>query len=175
MLVCTMPVFFACYELRRERKYRILIASAIVILLAALLFSYGRGAWLALATGTFAYWLIRKRWLLPTYIIAVVIVIGFVFWAKSNDRYLRFANDYKTTIFHRDFRQHLIATYKLKDLSTAERFYRWIAGVRMIKDEPFTGYGPNSFYYNYKSYAIPTFKTWVSKNEERSTVHNYFL
>ncbi|MGN6399401.1 MAG: hypothetical protein ACTHMD_03040, partial [Flavisolibacter sp.] len=31
------------------------------------------------------------------------------------------------------------------------------------------------FYENYKSYAVPAFKTWVSKNEEHSTVHNYFL
>ncbi|MBK5269860.1 MAG: O-antigen ligase family protein, partial [Bacteroidia bacterium] len=70
---------------------------------------------------------------------------------------------------------HLIATYQLKDVSTAERFYRWVAGVRMIKDNPLTGFGPNTFYENYRSYAVPAFKTWVSNNEDRSTVHNYFL
>jgi O-antigen ligase len=63
----------------------------------------------------------------------------------------------------------------MKDLSTAERYYRWIAGVRMAEDSWQTGFGPNSFYNNYKGYTIPAFKTWVSKNEEHSTVHNYFL
>jgi O-antigen ligase len=63
----------------------------------------------------------------------------------------------------------------LKDVSTAERFYRWIAGVRMIKDNWLTGYGPTTFYDNYKGYAVPAFKTWVSKNRDHSTVHNYFL
>ncbi|MEO7984463.1 MAG: O-antigen ligase family protein, partial [Bacteroidota bacterium] len=63
----------------------------------------------------------------------------------------------------------------LKDVSTEERFYRWIAGIRMIKDNWLTGYGPNTFYNNYKSYTIPAYKTWVSDNPEHSTVHNYFL
>jgi O-antigen ligase len=63
----------------------------------------------------------------------------------------------------------------MKDLSTAERSYRWIAGVRMIKDSWMTGFGPGSFFSEYKSYTLPAFKTWVSKNAEHSTVHNYFL
>jgi len=45
----------------------------------------------------------------------------------------------------------------------------------MIKDNWLTGYGPNTFYDNYKGYAVPAYKTWVSDNPERSTVHNYFL
>ncbi|MDB5197578.1 MAG: O-antigen ligase family protein, partial [Flaviaesturariibacter sp.] len=38
-----------------------------------------------------------------------------------------------------------------------------------------TGYGPNTFYQNYKGHGVTAFKTWVSENEEHSTVHNYFL
>ncbi|MBK8953719.1 MAG: O-antigen ligase family protein [Chitinophagaceae bacterium] len=97
------------------------------------------------------------------------------FLAKQNDRYLQYAHDFKTTIFHKNFNEHLIATYRLKDVSTAERFYRWIAGVRMIKDNPVIGFGPGSFYPNYKEYTVPAFKTWVSNNKDHSTVHNYFL
>ncbi|MGI8599228.1 MAG: O-antigen ligase family protein, partial [Chitinophagaceae bacterium] len=66
-------------------------------------------------------------------------------------------------------------TYQLKDVSSAERFYRWIAGIRMIKDYWATGSGPNTFYPLYKQYTVPAFRTWVSRNEEKSTVHNYFL
>jgi len=175
MLVCVIPIFYAFYQLNKKRKNKNLIKAAILILLIALFFSYARGAWLALVAGAITYWLIKKKFLVITYFSTIIITISFLFWIKNEDRYLQFANDYKTTIFHKDFGKHLIATYQLKDVSTAERFYRWIAGVRMIKDNWLTGYGPNTFYYNYKSYAIPTFKTWVSKNEDRSTVHNYFL
>lgn len=175
MLVCVIPLFFAFYKLTQPGKKRFLIFIAIIILLTALFFSYSRGAWLALLVGVFSYWLIQKRKLFVFFVSVVIITIGLLFWIKNNDRYLKFANDYKTTIFHKNFEEHLIATYKLKDVSTAERFYRWIAGVRMVKDNWLTGYGPNTFYYNYKPYAVPAFRTWVSNNEDHSTVHNYFL
>src|SRR5437762_7966758 len=45
----------------------------------------------------------------------------------------------------------------------------------MVKDKWLTGFGPNTFYDNYKPYSLPAFKTWVSDNKEHSTVHNYFL
>lgn len=56
-----------------------------------------------------------------------------------------------------------------------ERLYRWVAGIRMSKDRALTGYGPNAFYYYYKPYAVTSFRTWVSRNLEHSTTHNYFL
>jgi len=175
MLVCLLPVLVAYFILSKKRNLRVLLAGAIIIALIALFFSYSRGAWLALVAGIIAYWLIKKRLLFYSYITAIALTITLLFWIKGNDRYLRYAHDYKTTIFHQDFSDHLISTYKLKDVSTAERFYRWIAGVRMIKDNWLTGYGPNTFYENYKGYAVPAYKTWVSDNPERSTVHNYFL
>ena len=175
MLVCIVPVLIALYHLSKTKKPRTNIVLAIIIVLIALFFAYARGAWLALFAGLLSYWFIKKRLLFYSYIVAIIITIGSLFWIKANDHYLQFTHDYNTTIFHENFREHLIATYKLKDVSTAERFYRWIAGVRMIKDNWLTGYGPATFYNNYKSYTVPAFKTWVSKNRDHSTVHNYFL
>lgn len=56
-----------------------------------------------------------------------------------------------------------------------ERFYRWIAGLKMVNEELLKGYGPNTFSLHYKEYTVDAFKTWVSSNEEKSSVHNYFL
>ncbi len=175
MLVCFVPLLIAFYKLTKKQHLRLLTGAALSVVLIALFFSYARGAWLALLAGLFTYWLIQHRLLIYAYIIALIVVITSIFWLKSGDRYLLYAHDYKTTIFHKDFNEHLVATYKLKDVSTAERFYRWIAGVRMIKDNWLTGYGPNTFYGSYKPYAVPAYKTWVSDNKDRSTVHNYFL
>ncbi|MBC7946642.1 MAG: O-antigen ligase family protein [Chitinophagaceae bacterium] len=175
MLVCLVPIVFAFYWHATNKALKFFLAGVILMLLAALLFSYARGAWLALLTGGIAYWLTRKRILVGTYVVAMLILLGSVVWLRSGDKYLSYAHDYRTTIFHQDFREHLRATYEFKDVSTAERFYRWIAGVRMIKENPLTGFGPATFYNNYKPYAVPAFKTWVSNNPEHSTVHNYFL
>jgi O-antigen ligase len=175
MIVFTLPLLAAVYFLSKDDLVKAMAGASILILLIAIFFSYARGAWLAVATGLVAWWLLRRRWLLQGYIIAMVLAIAAVFWLKSNDRYLQYAHDFKTTIYHKDFKEHLVATYQLKDVSTAERFYRWIAGVRMIKDNRLTGTGPSTFYENYKPYGVPAFKTWVSDNAEQSTIHNYFL
>jgi O-antigen ligase len=173
MLVCTVPVLVAAWQL--NKKCRQIVFAALMIVLGALFFSYARGAWLALLIGVAAYVLISIRKLFFVFVVSVMLILLSVFWLKSNDRYLEYSHNFRTTIFHKDFSQHWAATYQLKDVSTAERFNRWIAGVRMIGDNWALGYGPNTFYYNYKPYAVPVFKTWVSKNEEHSTVHNYFL
>jgi O-antigen ligase len=174
LLVCILPIVFF---LRRttEGKMKIFLGVVLFIGVVAVYFTYARGAWLALLFGIAAYWLLQKRLLLKTYIISFAIVFAGLAWLANNNKYLDYAHDYNTTIFHKNFEEHLIATYQLKDVSTAERFYRWIAGVRMVKDRWQTGYGPNTFFHHYKEYAVPAFKTWVSKNEDQSTVHNYFL
>lgn len=174
MLVCLIPVSVAVWKLAapRFKKWLILL---ITIFMVALFFSYSRGAWLALPFGIAAAWLASKRKLLLAYIVTLMLAGSLLFWISKEDRYLQFAPEYSTTIFHEDFREHWIATYQLKDVSTAERFNRWVAGVRMVGDHWVTGYGPNCFYEEYKPFAVPAFKTWVSRNEEHSTVHNYFL
>jgi O-antigen ligase len=88
---------------------------------------------------------------------------------------MRFAPDHDRTVFHTNIKEHLAATVTLKDVSNAERFYRWVAGFNMFVERPITGFGPNSFYSQYKSYTVNRFQTWVSDNPEHSTVHNYFL
>ena len=175
LLVFMVPLQIAVLRLAARRSVRITMAVILTVTIAALYFSYARGAWMALAAGLFSYWLIRHKYLLRSWLIFLVLSVATVFYLKSNDRYIKFAPDYNSTIFHTNFREHLIATYQLKDVSTAERFYRWIAGVRMIGDSWMNGFGPSSFYRQYKSYTQPAFKTWVSRNREQSTVHNYFL
>lgn len=173
LLICMLPLLTAIlfFNKKRKRFYTVLF----IFVLIALYFSYARGAWLAAIIGFSSYWLMKRRLTVIAFLLFIFISVAALFWLKDNDRYLAYAHDYRTTIFHTDFRQHLMATYELKDVSTAERFYRWVAGVRMLKDGWQTGFGPNTFYYNYKPYTIPAFKTWVSNNEDHSTVHNYFL
>lgn len=102
--------------------------------------------------------------------IALVIII----MAKDN-RYINFRPNFEKTYMHKSFSEHIVATFRGEDMSSMERLYRWIAAMRMSQDEPVKGWGPNAFYYYYKPYAVSSFKTYVSRNVERSTTHNYFL
>jgi len=174
LLVCMVPLLVTFLYFSKKSTKGIL-SILLLVTLAALYLSYARGAWLALVVGAGAFILLRLKMLWQAYVLALVFAIVVVFWLQHNNRYLQYAHDYNTTVFHTDFKEHLVATYKLKDVSTAERFYRWVAGVRMVDERWQTGFGPNTFYHNYRPYTITAFKTWVSNNPERSTVHNYYL
>jgi O-antigen ligase len=174
LLVLMVPLQLALLRFARGRK-RSLLRMLLVLTLAALILSYARGAWVALLAGGAAWWLLRRKLLVAAFIAGWLLLLSALYWLQHNDRYVAFSHDYNTTVFHTDFSEHLVATYQLRDVSTAERYYRWIAGLRMVPDGEPTGFGPSTFYHYYRSYTVPAFKTWVSRNEERSTVHNYFL
>lgn len=172
-LVCLLPLAVAGFIL--SQKFRWLFALIIVMFLGALFFSYSRGAWMALFAGILTVLAIRKsilHWLAGGSLLLFAVAILYL---SSGNRYLNYRPDFERTIYHQQFKDHLRATYRLTDLSTAERFHRWIGGIRMTEDHLLHGYGPNGFYYAYKPYTVSAFQTYVSVNEERSTVHNYFL
>ncbi|MFN4286653.1 MAG: O-antigen ligase family protein [Lacibacter sp.] len=173
-IVLLFPVVTLAWQQSTGRLRNVLLL-LLTVLLVALFFAYSRGAWLALLAGWFTWVALRRRLLLQLLWAAVIAATLGISWLIRDDNFMRFAPDHDKTFFRTDFREHMAATYELKDISTMERFYRWVAGVRMVKQEWLTGFGPNTFYGYYKNYAVSAFKTWVSDNPERSTVHNYFL
>lgn len=176
MLVCLLPVGWCVWILTpAENDKRKWVLYGLYIGLAGLLFSYSRGAWIALLAGIAGAWIIRKKMTGPLIATAVLGILISTAWLVTDKNYMRFATDHDHTVFHTDFSEHIRATVNMKDISTAERFYRWIAGIRMLADKPFTGFGPNSFYLHYRPYTVSRFETWVSDNPEHSTVHNYFI
>ena len=174
LLVCLFPILFVWHHFAvgRLRKW-ILVCMA--VFLSALFFAYSRGAWLCLLSGAIAWVAVKRKFLLSLIMAVIILVSLSLFWLVQEDNYLKFAPDFNTTTQHTNFNEHLEATYTLKDMSTMERFYRWIAGIKMVNEEKLKGYGPNTFTIYYKEYTVAAFKTWVSKNEEKSSVHNYFL
>lgn len=176
MLVCLLPVGWCCWKLTpKTHPKRKWIMYGLLIGLTGLFFAYSRGAWIALLAGIVAVVLIRYHWIKTTILLGLTAILISTAWLVTDENFMRFAPDHDHTIFHTDFREHLLSTVEMTDVSTAERFYRWIAGVRMLAEKPITGFGPNSFYLHYRPYTVSRFQTWVSDNPEHSTVHNYFI
>lgn len=176
MLVCLLPVAWCVWKLTpAANPYKKWILYGLLLGLIALIFAYSRGAWIALLAGIVAVWIIKKRRMGFVIVFLVSFVLISTTWLVTDKNYMRFAPDHDRTIFHPDFGEHMLATVALKDVSNAERFYRWIAGVRMFAEKPITGFGPNAFYLHYRAYTVSRFETWVSNNPEHSTVHNYFM
>lgn len=176
MLVCLTAVLWFTKKLTpaNSRNYKWLNVGLILGLIA-LIFAYSRGAWVAMIVAAIGGFIIHKKWLLQTFFVVLLFVTIAVVALIYNNNYLRFAPNYEQTIFHSNLGEHLKSTTTLKDLSNAERFYRWIAGAKMVAEKPLMGFGANTFYSNYKNFTVQQFKTYVSDNPEKSSVHNYYL
>jgi O-antigen ligase len=170
LLVCMVPVVYAFYSSGIRYSGWVL-----AVFLLALFLTYSRGAWIALPVGIIVVWAVRKSMLQWLIMAVMVFTVVSATWLLDNNRYLSYRPHYESTIYHDAFGDHLEATYRGQDLSTMERFHRWVAAVGMVRERWLTGFGPNSFYPAYQRYVVKDFRTYVSDNPERSTVHNYFL
>ncbi len=154
---------------------RQVINGSLFILLMAIQFSYTRTAYLTLVIAVGAYFIVRFKLVKLAIVVSLLgALVGFLYLA-NNDTYLDYAPDYEHTVVHKKFDNLVEATVAGEDISTMERFYRWIAGIRMVTDKPVVGYGPGNFYNFYKPYTVSSFETYVSDNPEQSTIHSYFL
>jgi O-antigen ligase len=159
---------------RRSIAYWFLWA-AFIILVIAIQLSYTRAAMGAIALTVIAWGIIQWR-LVKATLVVVILVVGIALaWMNAGNTYLAFAPEFESTISHTRFDNLLEATAQGKDISTMERFYRWIAGFNMVNERPLTGFGPGNFLEQYKPYAVSSFRTYVSHNPERSGIHCYYL
>lgn len=171
------PLLIVAFPLTKSWKWwqRLAVIIMIALFMASIFFSYARAALLAVVFAIAIGLAIKMKLanlVMPTFYAAIIALFAYM---VPEHNFLKFKPDYDHTYMHKNFADHMLATFRGKDMSSMERLYRWIAAVRMSRDEPIKGYGPHGFYYNYKPYAINAFKTYVSRNPERSTTHNYFL
>lgn len=176
-LAMTLPLLFIGYYLSKGKGLflRTFLLGLIAFYLLALNLAYARAAVLAVI---FSFVILAAiKWKLVNYIMPIfyAFIIMLVAFAANKNTFIDYRPDYSHTYMRTNFKDHIIATFKGQDLSSMERVYRWIGAIRMSTDEPLKGYGPNSFYYYYKPYTVTSFVTYVSRNPEKSTTHNYFL
>lgn len=159
---------------KRWRKNNWLVL-AMLFLLTAIYFSYTRGTWVSVVLSAIASLFFLRNRIIPALVIVLSSIVVFTSYMIYDDHYFSLQPEFEKTIIHDNLSDHLDAMYSMKELSTSERFYRWIAAFRMSTEHPVVGFGPSTFYSEYKPYADARFRTYVSENPEKSTVHNYFL
>ncbi|MBL7720199.1 MAG: O-antigen ligase family protein [Flavipsychrobacter sp.] len=170
------PLLLIAYMLSKGKTgKRFLFAGLILFFLFAIYFSYARAAMVAVIFAVAVGVAMRFRlvnFLMPGFYAVMILIVGYM---VNNNKYIDYRPDFERTYMHHSFSDHIIATFRGQDMSSMERLYRWVAAVRMSQDHPMVGVGPNAFYYFYKPYTVTSFRTYVSRNPEQSTTHNYFL
>ena len=104
---------------------------------------------------------------MPAVFLGIAGAIIFVVYMLHDNTYLQYAPDYKKTIYHTDFNQHMEATTSLEDVKRRtylsmdsrcqddrrQALHRvWACPVRI----------------NYQEYAVNKFTTYISRNEEKA-------
>ncbi len=171
MLVMIVPFIWALAQIKGSKKYW----AVLFYILLGIYLTYTRAAYGVIFLCIPMYFIIKfqlVRWVTP---VAVVGVLALVLTLVRGNEYLELAPDYERTITHKKFNNLIEATYKMEDISTMERLHRWVAGFQMLDDHPVLGFGPATFFNNYQSHTVSSFKTYVSDNPEKSGIHNYYL
>ncbi len=176
---CSLGIIlpFAWWMRRRfvQNNAKIFFVIAMILSLGGIYFSFTRAAWLSVPLAIMSFYVIKFRLMRAVIPVALGIAILAVGWLASDNKYIDYSPDFAKTITHKKFDDLVSATYKMEDISTVERFYRWVAGYYMLKERPIAGFGPGSFYSLYQSYVDRHFTTYVSDNPEHSGMHNYYL
>jgi O-antigen ligase len=174
MLIAFLPYYW--HLLRTSlREYRVIGWGLLAFLLLAIYFSYTRAAQMSVILVVVYYWVVRLRQTVLCVGLALAMMVGLSAFLTYDAKYLEYAPNYENTIAHKKFDNLVEATAKMEDISTVERFYRWVAGGYMIQEKPLMGFGPATFYNNYTSYTVTSYMTYVSDNPEKSGIHNNYL
>jgi O-antigen ligase len=171
------PLLWVAYLMTKGKGpfIRVPLLLIIALFLPAIYVTYARAAMLAVVFALGIAVAIRLKlaqWIMPVF---YALIASLIIYMATDKKFMDFRPDYQHTFMRKKFTDHIVATFRGQDMSSMERLYRWIAGVRMSQDEPVKGFGPNTFYYYYKPYGVRSFKTYVSHNFEKSTTHNYYL
>ena len=168
-------LLFARHWYAKGSKRKWLLTLASIFVFVAIYFTYTRAAYIALIIALGAYYVIRWKLMRHTLVLASIVIIAGVWNLVDNSKYLDFAPNFDRTISHNNFDNLIEATYKMEDISTMERVYRWVAAGQMMPERPLLGWGPGNFVNFYKSFTVTSFQTYVSDNPEKSGPHSYFF
>jgi len=175
MVVCFPFIFLAKNWYKPYSKNWLFFLGFSALLVVAIYFSYTRAAFASLVLLIPSYFVIKWRLTTVSFMAAIALLTFFFGSMAYKNTFMEYAPNFEKTTIQSNYDNLLEATLKGEDISTMERFYRWIAGFYMAKERPLMGYGPGNFYNFYKGYTVNSFRTYVSDNKERSGIHNYFL
>lgn len=174
MLSIFLPFMWYLRKWAKTPRIKYWSTIMIVTFCLAIIMAYTRAAYVAVLLAAIAFWIIRLRLLALAVSVTTIAIIGILSFLLIENHFMELVPS-SETVAHTELSGIISSTSELKDVSTMERYYRWIAGVRMVADKPLIGFGPGNFYHFYKEYTLSRFSTYVSDNPEKSGIHNYYL
>ena len=175
ILAMYIPVIIS---LLLQKQFSLISKTFIFVLLAifvvAIILSYARAGWLSLGAA-FAIFItlllkIKFRNLLLT--VGTCLILFFTLQDQIMIALGRNNTDSEGGLEKNVYSMFNIST----DASNLERINRWSCALRMFKDEPYLGWGPGTYMFNYAPYQKSNEKTIISTNfGDNGNAHSEYL
>jgi O-antigen ligase len=164
------------FQTTLQKRTRYISAAIAFLLVAAVVTSYTRGAWLGLFIGgflgLFLYTWERYRYIfLPLGGVSALIFIFFFFTET------KLPTQVDETSKSKNIQEHFYSVFNTQsDLSNLERINRWVSAVNMTEERPLFGFGPGTYTMQYAPYQRAYYKTYISTNRgDNGSAHNEYL
>jgi len=145
-----------------SRTRKAMAAAILLLLLAGLVFSYTRAAWLGVVAAIGVFSLMRLR--IPAWAVGAVALVGGTVLLANLDQ-VAIAMGRNKTESNDDLAKHVTSMGNIRsDASNLERINRWNSALRMFAQKPVTGWGPGTYMFQYAPFQASRDRTIISTN-----------
>ena len=168
--IAVVFTFFMNWDLNRK----LLAGTVLLILLAGVVLSYTRAAWVSLVVAGMAGFMVWIRLRKEVLVLMVMAFIGALFYFQG-DIMQRFEKNDTTS--SDDLSEHVESISNIStDASNMERINRWKSAFRMYSERPVFGHGPGTYMFLYAPYQKPSEKTIISTNNgDMGNAHSEYI
>ena len=134
----------------------------LLLLVAGIVMSYTRAAWVGVVGALAVFVIMRLR--VPAWAVGAVALVVGVGMAANMDR-ITIWLDRNRVESNDDIAMHASSIGNIRsDASNLERINRWHAALAMFKERPITGWGPGTYMFQYAPFQISRDRTIISTN-----------
>jgi O-antigen ligase len=160
MLPISLYYTFASKEIVGSRVIRLFFIVMSLALLAALILSYARAAWLSIVVAAGVLVVVKLK--IKFRELLATLLIGGMFLAVGWDVILQRASQNSQDSSGK-IAEHITSMSNIStDASNIERINRWACALRMFKEEPVFGFGAGTYQFKYAAYQKSWQTSWIS-------------
>ncbi len=162
------------FGLEKQLNIRAVALLVAVILLAAVITSYTRAAWVSLIGALGVYMIFHFKIKLKALVVMTLTVLVALIPFEESIR-KKFEKNRQDS--SEQFSEHVKSISNVStDASNLERINRWKAAMRMFEERPLMGWGPGTYMFVYAPYQKPWEKTIISTNMgDGGNAHSEYL
>ena len=174
-LAMILPAVFVLMRFSKNVfNVRFMYGLVLAILIAALILSYTRAAWVSLVA-VFGIWIIAKLQIKFRTLLISGVFLAVLITPMYNDIMVKMSKNKEVS--STDLSEHVKSISNIStDASNLERINRWKCAIRMFQERPIMGWGPGTYMFLYAPFQHSQDRTIISTNaHDNGNAHSEYL